>query len=102
MQPCRKDTIAQAMAKYPSVETVFVDSAYAGQCAQSVSQVHGIQVQVVRHPANKNVGRWAHPEQSDLFAVQADATDFVVLPKRWVVETYPRLERARTASGHAP
>jgi len=93
--------IAQAMAKYPSVETVFVDSAYAGQCAQTVSQVHGIQVQVVRHPANKNVGRWAHPEQADLFTVQADATGFVVLPKRWVVErTHAWNERARRLVMH--
>jgi hypothetical protein len=29
--------MAQAMEKYPSVATVFVDSAYAGQCAQTVS-----------------------------------------------------------------
>jgi len=93
--------IAQAMAKYPSVETVFVDSAYAGQCAQTVSQVHGIQVQVVRHPANKNVGRWAHPQQADLFTVQADATGFVVLPKRWVVErTHAWNERARRLVMH--
>ena len=40
----------------------------------------------MRHPANKNVVRWAHPDQADLFTVQANANGFVVLPKRWVVE----------------
>jgi hypothetical protein len=49
-------------------------------------QLHAIQVQVVRHPANKNVGRWAHPDQPNLFTVQADASGFVALAKRWVVE----------------
>ena len=57
--------IAATMAKYPSIETLFVDSGYAGECAQTVSQCHGVTVQVVRHPANKNVGRWVQPEQPD-------------------------------------
>lgn len=93
--------VASTMAKYPSVETLFVDSAYAGQCAQTVSQCHAIQVQVVRHPANKNVGRWVHPEQPDLFTVQADASGFVVLAKRWVVErTHAWNERARRLVMH--
>jgi hypothetical protein len=43
-------------------------------------------VQVVRHPANKDVGRWIASGQSDLFTVQADAQGFVGLAKRWVVE----------------
>ena len=93
--------MTQAMTKYPSVETLFVDSAYAGQCAQTVSQLHGIQTQVVRHPANKNVGRWAHPDQTDLFTVHANANGFVVLPKRWVVErTHAWNERARRLVMH--
>ena len=48
-----EDVIAATMTKYPSVETLFVDSGYAGQCAQTVSQCHGIKVDVVRHPAKK-------------------------------------------------
>jgi transposase len=88
--------MAQAMAKYPSVETLFVDLGYAGQCAQTVSLLHDIRVQVVRHPANNRVGRWVHPDQAHLFTVQADANGFVVLPKRWVVErTHAWNERAR-------
>lgn len=93
--------VATAINKYPSIETLFVDSAYAGQCAQTLSHVHDIHVQVVRHPANKNVGYWAHPDQLDLFTVQADANRFVVLPKRWVVErTHAWNERARRLIMH--
>ena len=42
-------------------------------------------MEVVRHPANRNVGRWI-PDQGELFPVLADSKGFVVLPKRWVVE----------------
>jgi transposase len=69
----------------------FVDSGYAGRCAQTVSQCHDIQVQVVRHPANRKVGRWTSDARPDLFTVQADAKSFVVLAKRWVVERTRRL-----------
>lgn len=93
--------VAQAMTKYPSVKTLFVDSGYAGRCAQTVSQLHNVHVQVVRHPANKTVGRWAHPEQPDLFTLQTNADGFAVLPKRWVVErTHAWNERARRLVMH--
>jgi transposase len=56
-------------------------------------------VEVVRHPANRNVGRW-HLHQSDLFDA-APPTGFVVLPKRWVVErTHARIERSRRLIMH--
>jgi len=88
--------MTSTMAKYPSVETVFVDSAYAGQCAQTMNQQQGILVDVARHPANANVGRWCLPDQADLFTRQPDANGFTVLPKRWVVErTHICNERAR-------
>lgn len=87
--------IATAMAKYSSVEALFVDSGYAGQCAQTGSQCHDIEVQVVRHPANKNVGRWIASVQSDQFIVQPDVQGFVALAKRWVAErTHAWPERA--------
>lgn len=93
--------VASALSKYPSVQTLFVDGGYAGQCAQTVSQCHGIQVDVVRHPANRNVGRWTDARQADLFTVQADANGFVVLAKRWVVErTHAWNERARRLVMH--
>ena len=90
-----------AMDKYPGIETLYVDGGYAGQCAQTVSQRHGIQVQVVRHPANRNVGRWTHPEQPDLFTVPTNADGFVVLHMRWVVErTHAWNERSRRLIMH--
>ena len=90
-----------AMSKYSSIETIFADSGYAGQCAQTLSQRHDIRVQVVRHPCNKNVGRWVRPEQQDLFAVAANDKGFVVLAKRWVVErTHAWNERARRLIMH--
>jgi transposase len=93
--------VAAAISKYPSIETIFADSGYAGQCAQTLSQCHDIRVQVVRHPCNKNVGRWVRPEQPDLFAVAADDNGFVVLAKRWVVErTHAWNERARRLIMH--
>jgi transposase len=93
--------MVNAMAKYPTIQTLFVDSAYAGQCAQTVSQCHGIEVQVVRHPANRNVGRWMDDRQADLFTVPADSKGFVVLAKRWVVErTHAWNERARRLIMH--
>lgn len=93
--------IAATMRKYPEIKTLFVDSGYAGRCAQTVSQTHAIKVDVVRHPANKNVGRWICAEQPDLFTVQADAKGFVVLARRWVVErTHAWNERARRLVMH--
>lgn len=93
--------VASAMTKYPGIQTLFADSGYAGKCAQTISQCHDMRVQVVRHPANGNVGRWVHTEQPDLFTVQADANGFVVLAKRWVVErTHAWNERARRLVMH--
>ena len=52
----------------------------------NLKQEHQIDVEVVRHPANRNVGRWVNPDQGELFQVLANSKGFVVLPKRWVVE----------------
>lgn len=93
--------VAAGMSKYPSLNTLFVDSAYAGQCSQIVSQRHSVRVQVVRHPANKNVGRWVRPEQPDLFTVTTDSHGFLPQPKRWVVErTHAWNDRARRLAVH--
>jgi transposase len=95
--------VAQAMMKYPSIQTLFADSGYAGPCAQTFSQCHNIRVKVVRHPANGNVGRWVRPEQGDLFTVKADADGFVVQAKRWVVErTHAWKERAPSLDASRP
>ena len=89
------------MAKHPGVETLFVHSRCAGQCSPTAAQCHDIEVQVVRHPVNKNVGRWVAAGQSDLFTVQAGGQGFVVLAKRWVVErTHAWHEPARRITKH--
>ena len=93
--------VASALAKHPSIQTLFVDDAYAGQCAQTLAQCHGVQVCVVRHPANRNVGRWVDTRKDDLLTTPADAKGFVVLAKRWVVErTHAWNERARRLVMH--
>lgn len=74
--------VALAKAKVPSVSKLYVDGGYGGQCASSLREKHGLDVEVVRHPANRNVGRWVEG-QLPLFDVPQG---FVVLPKRWVVE----------------
>lgn len=74
--------VALAKAKVPTVEKLYVDGGYGGQCARDLRERHGLDVEVVRHPANRNVGRWVEG-QMPLFEIPQG---FVVLPKRWVVE----------------
>lgn len=93
--------MANTMAKYPTVQTVFADTGYSGRCAQTLSQDHAIDVDIVRHPRNANVGYWTTPEQPDLFTQNRTHKPFVVLPKRWVVErTHAWIERARRLIMH--
>jgi hypothetical protein len=47
-----------AMAKAPSIQMLYVDGGYAGRSAQELRDRHQIQVEVVRHPANRKIGRW--------------------------------------------
>ena len=87
--------VAQACAKYDSIEKLFADSAYAGKCAQRLQHDNDIVVEVVRRPGA--VGEWDHP-QMQFFA---QAGGFVILPKRWVVErTHAWLERERRMVMH--
>lgn len=74
--------VAKAMDKHPTIQKLYVDGAYGGQCAANLAATHKLDVDVVRHPANGSVGRWQIGQQR-LFPV---AKGFVVLPKRWVVE----------------
>lgn len=93
--------VASAMHKYSTVQTLFVDGGYAGQCAQALRDQNQISIDVVRHPARKNGGQWHHPDQGTLFPIPADANGFVPLPKRWVVErTHGWNERARRLIMH--
>lgn len=91
--------VAQACAKHPSLKALFVDGAYGGQCAEHLRLTHAIDVQVVRHPANRSVG-YRQIEQLPLFDT-APTRGFVPLPKRWVVErTHAWNERARRLIVH--
>lgn len=66
-----------ALKKYPTIEKIYADSAYAGKYAKDVKRRHDVEVEVVRRPT----ARW-HDMQLPLFEEPA----FVVLPKRWIVE----------------
>ncbi len=93
--------VSAMMSKYPSIQRLFVDSAYAGQCAQTVSQCHGIDVEVVRHMSNRNVGHWAQVDQPDLFTQHTEKQGTFTLAKRWIVErTHAWNERARRLVMH--
>lgn len=84
--------VERGCAKYPSLQTIFVDGGYGGQCAETLRKRHGLNVEVVRHPANRSVGR-LHDQQLPLFEAPSG---FVVLRKRWVVErTHAWNERPR-------
>lgn len=72
-----------AKEKAAGIETLFLGGGYAGTRAREMRAKHDIDVQVVRHPANRNVGRWYHG-QAPLFP--AHERGFVVLPKRWLIE----------------
>jgi transposase len=71
-----------AKAKVPGIQILYVDGGYAGARAEEIRTRHQIEVEVVRHPGNRNVGRW-HEGQFSLFDAPKG---FVVLPKRWVIE----------------
>lgn len=76
--------VDQAMDKVPGIERLYVDGGYAGQRVREIRGRYDVQVNVVRHPGNRNVGRWHHRDQLPLF--EEPTTGFVPLPKRWVVE----------------
>jgi transposase len=93
--------MASAKARHSTISTLYVDSGYAGDCAQALSERHGIDVRVVRHPANRNGGRWVDEQHPERITVPADSNGFVVLPKRWLVErTHAWNERARRLVMH--
>ena len=71
-----------AKTKVPGIKMLYVDGGYAGGRAEDIRRRHQIEVEVVRHPANRKVGRWQEG-QLPLFDI---LKGFVVLPKRWVIE----------------
>jgi putative transposase len=71
-----------AKEKVPGIQILYADGGYAGVRAQEIRDRHNIEVEIVRHPGNRNVGRW-HEDQLPLFNIP---TGFVVLSKRWIIE----------------
>ena len=71
---------APAKQKYPSIQTVWVDAGYGGQCARELSEDHAVDVEVVRRASRR--GAW-HTGQAELFELPKG---FVVQAKRWVIE----------------
>ena len=74
-----------AKAKVPGLEVVYVDAGYAGQRAREIALKHGVTIEVVRHPGNRNVGTWIERQQQPTL-FEAPTRGFVVLPKRWIIE----------------
>lgn len=72
-----------AKQKVPGIRLLYADGGYAGARVRELREKHGIDVEIVRHPANRNVGQW-HQGQLTLFT--GTPTGFVVLPKRWIIE----------------
>lgn len=75
---------AAAKAKVPTLVKGYADGGYAGRGLDRIRADVGIDFAVIRHPGNRNVGRW-HDDQLLLELDQPTAA-FVVLPKRWVIE----------------
>lgn len=88
--------VALACQKAPGLKRLYADSAYGGQCAQRIEAQHGIAVQIIRRPGNRQTGSF----QSQLWP-EAATQSFVVQAKRWVVErTHAWNERARRLTVH--
>ena len=91
--------VAQACAKVPGLKKLYADGAYGGKCATAIEETHGISVEIVRHPGNRNTGTWQDAQQP--LWPDAVAKGFVVQAKRWVVErTHAWNERARRLMAH--
>lgn len=71
-----------AKAKVPGITTLYVDSAYAGHCAEEVRNRHQIDVEIVRQPRSI----WAQRNDDGQLPLFEVPLGFAVLPRRWVVE----------------
>jgi transposase len=96
------DVVALGHAKYPGLQALFVDGAYAGERAREIESKHtGLRVEVIRPPMHGHL-RVYHEAQMALWnEPPAVPSGFVVLPKRWVVErTHAWNERSRRLVMH--
>lgn len=96
--------VARGHDKYPGLQRLFVDGAYAGRCAREIEHAHaGLRVEVIRPPMHGYV-RVYHEGQIPLWdetPASPPAGSFTPLPKRWVVErTHAWSERSRRLVMH--
>lgn len=77
--------VAIAKSKYPTLVKGWADGGYGGKTLDAIRVNHDLDIEVVRHPGNRNVGRWYDPAQQELPTLEV-TRGFVVLPRRWVVE----------------
>ena len=87
--------VASAMQRHSSIQVLYGDQGYAGQCSQQLQRDHAINVQIIRRISSR--GEWDTPQAS----LWPDKKPFVVMPKRWIVErTHAWLERSRRLVMH--
>jgi transposase len=87
--------VASACQKYQTLQKLFADSAYAGQCAARIERELDVKVDIVRRPHPS--GQWSDSQMS-LWPARGG---FVLLPRRWVVErTHAWGERCRRLIMH--
>lgn len=77
--------VAAAKEKAPTLVKGFADAGYAGRGLDRIRNDLGVDIEIVRHPANRNVGRW-HDAQVPLPLVERSESGITVLPRRWVIE----------------
>lgn len=78
--------VAAAKEKHPTLLAGFADGGYAGSAIDRIRDSHGVDIKIVRHPNNRNVGRWQDAQQPLPGLDLARASSFTVLPRRWVIE----------------
>ena len=79
-----ESVVGAAKSKYPTLVKGWADGGYSGKTLDTIRAKHQMDIEVVRHPGNRNVGQW-HDAQLELPTLEAPR-GFVVLPRRWVVE----------------
>lgn len=79
-----RPVIEAAKGKYPSIAKIYADGGYAGKESSSISNDLGLDIEIVRHPANKSTGSLS--KQLSLDLLPAPPRGFQVLPMRWIVE----------------